>query len=257
MTHNPPGTKASRMFAELSVSREVWAEHLPQFATRLISPMNAWKALPLWNQHDIARAVAHGYGKNPEVLDSWNGHNFKEFVTHVMQNYGVPVFSHIFALAPEVEARLQLGSMEHIAGAARLAVLGATPEDIPECREGHGSSAKFDTMSAPQLDMEQNLRRLMMFNRHQHYMGYLDFFDLEDEVILQALMKLEAPGSQNRTLSLMGPLMLQAQREGLDLGQCLIMWSETLASPTRVLEFVRGGIPLDYALVLTEPPSSR
>lgn len=241
----------------MTVSMDVWSEHLPQFASRLASPMAYWQPLPLWHQHDIARAVAHGYKANPDVLDSWKGQNFKDFVSYVMQAYGVPVFSYVFGLDPEVESLVLLNKPEHIAGAARLAVLGAKAEDIPETIEGHGSSAKYWTEHAPQLDMQQSLRRLMMFTRHQHYMGYLDFFDLDDEVILQALIKLEKPGTQNQTLATMGPLMLKAQQEGLDLGQCLIMWSETLASPERVLEFVRDGIPLDYALMLTEPPSGR
>lgn len=256
MTPNPPGTKASRLFAELSISQAVWDEHLPQFASRLLSPL-AWRALPVWQEHDVVRAFAHGYEKRPEVLDSWSGNTFKDFIFHVMQNYGVPVFSHIFGLDPEVEAKVLLNKPEHIAGAARLAVLGAVPEDIPACFEGHGASAKYMTENAPQLDMNQDIRRLMMFTRHQHYMGYIDFFGLEDEVVLRALDKLEKPGSQNQTLARMGPLMLKAQQEGLDLGQCLIMWSETLASPERVLEFVRDGMPLDYALMLTEPLSGR
>lgn len=254
---NPPGTKASRLFADMSINQEVWEEHLPQFATRLVATMVASQALPVWNQHDIARATAQGYKLRPEVLDSWTGQGFREFIIHVMTNYGIPVFSYVFGLDPELEQRIQLNSPEHIAGAARLAVLGAVASDVPDYGPGHGHSSKYDSMNAPQLDMKQGLRRLMMFARHQHLVGYLDFFDLEDETMLQAFVTLESKLAQTRVLTLLGPMLLEAQREGLDLGQCLLMWSGTLASPERVLEFVRGGIPLDYALMLTDGPSTR
>lgn len=249
---NPPGTKASRLFGGLSIPANVWAEYLPQFASRMVPPVPTWQALAEWHQHDIVRGVAHGYEKRPEVLDSWNGQHFQDFIRHVMDGFGVPVFSFVFGLDPELEARLQFRDMEDIAGAARLAVLGASSGDVPEYQEDYRGSPKYDSSNAPQLDMGQSLRRLMLFERHQPFMGYIDFFGLEDDAVAEAFTALSAKMTHGQVLSLMGPLMLEAQRQGIDLGECLLMWAATLAPSEKVVEFVRSGIPVDYARLLTD-----
>lgn len=253
MTNNPPGTKASRLAANMAISQEVWAEKLPNFADRLAATENQWAALSEWHQHDVVAAVAHGYKQRPEVLDTWNGQGFDSLVRHVMDHYGVPVFSFLFGLDAEVEQLVQLRDYEDIAGAARLAVHGASVKDIPQYSiVGYGNSSKYDSSNTPPLNMRQGLRRAMKFERYSGFLEYLDFFEMDDDIILEHLAALCARMPQPRVLTLMGPLLLHAEREGLHLGECLRMWAQTGASPERVRMFVRDGVPVDYALLLTE-----
>lgn len=262
MSHSSPkpfGTKASRMSAVLSIGHAAWDAHIPQLTQRLGSTGYMSRPLSEWHQHDIAAGVAHGYAKRPEVIDSWTGNGWASLVEHVMTNYGVPVFSYLFGLDPEVEQTIQLRDGEDIAGAARLAVHGATMEHIPVYPPGHnGVSSKYDSSLCPPLDMGSGLRRMMLFERHMDFVGYIDFFDdMPDEEVLECLVRLTSRVPRDKALSLMGPMLLRADREKLSLADVLRMWSVTAASEEQVLQFVRDGMPVDYALLLTEADSSR
>lgn len=259
-SHSKPfGTKSSRMATTLAIGHTAWNAHIPQLAQRLGSTVPMSRPLSEWHQHDIAAGVAHGYAKRPEVIDSWTGNGWASLVMHVMENYGVPVFSYLFGLDPEVEQTIQLRDGEDIAGAARLAVHGATLEHIPVYPPGYnGVSSKYDSSMAPPLDMGSGLRRMMLFERYMDFVGYIDFFDdMEDEDILECLIRVTSRIPRDKVLSLIGPMLLRADRAGLSLSEVLRMWAATAASEEQVLKFVQDGLPLDYAVLLTEPVVSR
>lgn len=258
-TPNPPGTKASRMSAALTIGHAAWKAHIPQLSQRLGAVGYSVRPLSEWHQHDIAAGVAHGYAKRPEVIDTWEGNGWASLVEHVMKSFGVPVFSHLFGLDPEVEQTIQLRDGEDVAGAARLAVHGATLEHIPVYPPGYnGVSSKYDSSMAPPLDMGTGLRRMMLFERYMDFVGYIDFFDgMTDEDILGCLIHITSRVPRDKALALIGPMLLRADREKLSLAEVLRMWAATAASEEQVLEFVRDGIPVDYALLLTESAASR
>lgn len=252
---NPPGSKVYRLLRDFRDITEAHFEgRLPSsLAQRIAQDTGGFYPLPQAERamtigYDLASGIVHGYGKRPEILDSWAGVGFTSLVDHAVVLGGFPVAVPLFGLDEEVAAIVSMRSIGDMAGAARLAVKGAAVRDVPSYEGG----AKYPASAAPALSASISIRKSLMFAAFPQFVPLIELMgDVDVDVMHAALQRIRVTrGGLGMDIGEIAALMVRAEREKLPLDECLRVWSLAPGQTNLVLAAVRDGVPDEYLLQL-------